>query len=629
MDIRTLLLAQTAVSAAMAAMFWFARGRDDRANGLHAWTLALTAQGAACLIFASAGYAAPLFVAIVGNAMRATATVLSYVAIRQFLGRPFGTRGLAVLFGIVAAAGAASEFDLSRSFAYTGLGCGLLQLLNGRELLVSKRPGVWRVQRVVAVFHLAIGVLMPVRAVMRLSSPSEFDAPFDGQQAVYLFWLLFIVVSNLGFLQMCKIRAESALRVQAMSALRLSMHNEELLAQRTAQEQEARGAQARAEQACERAEAADRSKTSFMAAASHDLRQPMHALVQYVEHLRRICHGHAAISTVEKIGDSVSAMEDLLNAVLDFSKISMGSIKPRIERVSLARLCASIDTQLRPMAEAEGLAFQVDGASGWVWSDEVLLERIVRNIAQNAVRYTDQGRVVVRASVRGECVRILVGDSGVGIPAAERERVFEEFYQLDNPARDRRKGLGLGLAIVRDLAALLGVRVRLKSVPGRGSIFAVEVRRADAPPHAVAATSAGIDYVRGAFVVLIDDDPMALDGVATTLRDFGCRVLAAASAVEALRRLAEVDFVPQIVISDYRLGGGVTGLDAIATVTGALASLCGEAFRPPAIVVSGDTSPHELKRVGDAGYLMLHKPVGVAPLHGALNALLGRAGQAA
>ena len=621
MDIRTLLLAQTAVAAAMAVMFWFARGRDDRANGLRAWTLGLTAQGAACLIFASAGYAPPLFVAIVGNAMRATAVVLSYIAIRQFLDRPFGMRGLAVLFGIVAAAGAASEFDLTRSFAYTGLGCGLLQLLNGRELLASPRPAVWPVQRVVAVLHLMMGVLLPVRAAMRLASATEFDAPFDGQQAVYLFWLLFIVVTNLGFLQMCKMRAESALRVQALSALRLSMRNEELLAQRTAQEQEARGAQLQAEEACRRAEAADRSKTSFMAAASHDLRQPMHALVQYVEHLRHICHGSAELATVAKIGDSVSAMEDLLNAVLDFSKISMGSVKPRVERVGIARLCASIDTQLRPMAEAAGLSLRVEAEAAWVWSDEVLLERIVRNIAQNAVHYTRRGSVVVRASVRGEFVRVLVSDSGVGIAREERERVFEEFYQLDNPGRDRRKGLGLGLAIVRDLAALLGVRVRLKSAPGRGSTFAVDVRRAD-PPPVVAPAPAGVDYVRGAFVVLIDDDPMALDGVATTLRDFGCRVLAAPSAVEALRGLAEVDFMPQIVISDYRLGGGATGLDAIETVTGALASLCGEAFRPQAIVVSGDTSPHELKRVGDAGHLMLHKPVGVAPLHRAMNALL-------
>lgn len=629
MDIRTLLLAQTGVAAAMAAMFWFARGPDDRGTGLHAWTLALTAQGAACLLFANAGHEPPLFVAIFGNAARAMAVALSYVAIRQFFGRPFGVHGLAVLFGIVAAAGAASEFDLGRSFAYTGLGCGVLQLLNGRELLATPRPGLWRVQRVVGVFHLAMGVLLPVRAVMLLSAPGRFGAPFDGQQAVYLFGLLFIAVSNLGFLQMCKIRAEAALRLQAQSALQLSVRNEELLAQRTAQELEARSAQAQAEQARECAEAADRAKVTFMAAASHDLRQPMHALVQYVEHLRRVCHGRAALSTVEKIGDSVSAMEDLLNAVLDFSKFSMGAVTPRIERVSVARLCASIDTQVRPLAEAEGLAFSVRCDDAWVWSDDVLLERVVRNIAQNAVRYTASGTVAIRAAVRGDVVRILVGDSGVGIAAGERQRIFEEFYQLDNPARDRRKGLGLGLAIVRDVAALLGARVRLKSAVGRGSTFAVEVRRADAPPHAALPAPAGVDYVRGAFVVLIDDDPMALDGVATTLRDFGCRVLAVSSAVDALRRLAEVDFVPQIVISDYRLGGGVTGLEAIATVAGALATLCGEAFRPPAIVVSGDTSPHELKRVGEAGHLMLHKPVGVAPLHGAMNELLARAVQEA
>jgi len=633
MDIRTLLLAQTGVAAAMAATFWLARDRDDRGDrddGLHTWTLALTAQGAACLLFACQGVLSPLVVAIFGNAARALSAALSYAALRQFFGRPFGQRGLVVLFGIVAAAGAASEFHLERAFAYTSLACGALQLLNGFELLASPRPGLWRVQRVVGVFHLAMGVVLPARAVMLLASPGSFGAHYEGQEAVYAFALLFIVVSNLGFLQMCRIRAEDALRGQALAALGLSMRNEELLAQRTAQEQEARGAQAQAEMARERAETADRAKIAFMAAASHDLRQPMHALVQYVEHLRCLSRGRAALGTVERIGDAVTAMEDLLNAVLDFSKFSVGAVAPRIGRVSIARLCASIDSQVRPLAEAAGLAFSVRCVGDpWAWSDDVLLERVLRNIAQNAVHYTPSGAVAIRAVARGGLVRILVADSGLGIAAPERARVFDEFYQVDNAARDRRKGLGLGLAIVRDIAALLGVRVRLRSLPGRGSTFAVDVRRADAPARVEAEAPTGVDYVRGAFVVLIDDDPLALDGVATTLRDFGCRVLAASSAVEALRGLAELDFVPQVVISDYRLGGGGTGLDAIATVTGALATLCGEAFRPPAILVSGDTSPQELKRVGDAGYLMLHKPVGIAPLHGALNELLGRAMQAA
>lgn len=408
------------------------------------------------------------------------------------------------------------------------------------------------------------------------------------------------------------------------TAIELSFRNEQLLAERTQQEREARQAQADAELARERAETADRAKTVFIAAASHDLRQPMHAMVHYVEHLRRIVHDVAAQTSIAKIEESVFAMEDLLNAVLDFSKISMGSVKPREESVDVGRLLQSVDTQIRPLAEAKGLAFHVESRGGFVLSDEVLLERIIRNIAQNAVRYTESGTVAVRAVPRGRTVRILVSDSGIGIAPAEKTRIFGEYYQIDNRARDRRKGLGLGLAIVRDLAHLLGVRIRVKSIEGRGSTFALEVPRSERRPIAQSAqvAAAGADYVRGALVVLIDDDPLARDGVATTLQDFGCRVLAAASAEEAIEQLAQSEFPPQLIVSDYRLEGGRTGLEAIARVTASQAALYGESFTLPALLISGDTSPVELRRVAEAGYPMLHKPVKVELLCSTMNEVL-------
>src|SRR5690606_27906425 len=140
---------------------------------------------------------------------------------------------------------------------------------------------------------------------------------------------------------------------------------------------------------------------------------------------------------------------------LDFSKISMGSIKPVISVFTVERLLHSLDTQIRPFAEAKGLVLRVESAGGCFESDPVLLERVIRNVAQNAVRYTSHGTVVIRATVRGSIVRVLVADSGIGVPAGEKDRIFDDYYQVDNRARDRRKGLGLGLAIVRDLARLL------------------------------------------------------------------------------------------------------------------------------------------------------------------------------
>ena len=223
-----------------------------------------------------------------------------------------------------------------------------------------------------------------------------------------------------------------------------------------------------------------------------------------------------------------------------------------------------LETQVRPGAEARGLTLQVQRCGGFVASDEALLDRVLRNLAQNAVRYTPAGRVA-RAVARRGFVRVLVSDTGVGIAAGERKRIFDAYYQVDNPARDRRRGLGLGLAVVRDLGATLGLRIRLRSLPGKGSTFAVEIPEAPAPPASAAAAESGaVDLVRGAFVVVIDDDDAGRDGLSTTLRDMGCRVLEGTSADEILERLAEAEFAPQLLVSDYRLGNGATGVEAIA-----------------------------------------------------------------
>lgn len=407
-------------------------------------------------------------------------------------------------------------------------------------------------------------------------------------------------------------------------AIELALENEELLAEKSAEQQATQSARALAERAREYAEKADRTKTNFIAATSHDLRQPMHALVQYVEHLRRTCTDPMSLATIGRIEESVAAMENLLNAVLDFSKISMGAIEPDIRVFPVDRLLRSVETQVRPLAQAKGLGFRAESSAGACESDEVLLERIVRNIAQNAVRYTACGSIVLRAVTRRDTVRVLVADSGIGIPGSEKQRIFDEYYQVDNRERDRSKGLGLGLAIVRDLARLLHVRIRMKSLPGAGSTFAIEIPRArtratveDAPPARVTP-----DFVRGALVVLIDDDPLALDAVATTLRDLGCRVLTARSGADAMHALGQAEFAPQIVLSDHRLAGGESGLQAIAMIVEYQRALYGASFPLPALVMSGDTSPDELERVARAGYPMLHKPVGARRLYEALNAAL-------
>ncbi len=407
-------------------------------------------------------------------------------------------------------------------------------------------------------------------------------------------------------------------------AIELALENEELLAEKSAEQQAAQEARAAAEQARARAEEADRTKTTFIAATSHDLRQPMHALVQYVEHLRRTCTDRRSVPTIDRIEESVTVMENLLNGVLDFSKISMGAIKPDLRVFPVDRLLRSVETQIRPLAEAKGLALRIESNGGHCESDEVLLGRVLRNIAQNAVRYSNCGAVAIRAVPRGDTVRVLVADSGIGIARSEKQRIFDAYYQVDNRARDRRKGLGIGLAIVRDLARLLNLGIRVKSCPGVGSTFAVEVPRAKSDEIAenVLPATAAPDLARGAFVVLIDDDPLALDALGITLEDLGCRVLKAGSGVEAMHALAQAEFAPQVVVSDYRLAGTGNGLAAIEMVIANLRALYGESFECAALVISGDTSPEELARVACAGYSMLHKPVSARRLRQALDEAL-------
>ena len=416
-------------------------------------------------------------------------------------------------------------------------------------------------------------------------------------------------------------------------AVELSLRNEQLVDQKTQQRHEAEEAKLAAEQARADAEAAlalaeraDRAKSSFIAAVSHDLRQPMHALVQYVEHLKHLSDEPALMNTVEKIDQSIGAMEDLMNAVLDFSKISMGSIKPRQESFDIALLMRDVDTQMRPLAQSKGLRLQMQVATGYVYSDRVLLERIVRNITQNAIRYTASGTVQLRVSRQGDRTRILVSDSGIGIRAEDKVRIFEEYFQVNNAARDRSKGLGLGLAIVRDLSTLLEHRVRIKSLPGKGSTFAVELP-SSVPPVDISSVHAprswrrqGEDYVRGAAVLVVDDDALARDGLDITLQDFGCRVITAASGPEALALLRKADFLPQFLVSDYRLADGENGVDVIRRLRTLNDELCGERVDLPAIVISGDTSPVEMEHVLAAELEMLHKPVSIDRLYEAMNA---------
>jgi CheY-like chemotaxis protein/anti-sigma regulatory factor (Ser/Thr protein kinase) len=279
-----------------------------------------------------------------------------------------------------------------------------------------------------------------------------------------------------------------------------------------------------------------------------------------------------------------------------------------------------------PVAREKKLALIVMKTAVYVRSDLSLLSRIVRNLLSNALSYTDRGGVVLGCRRNGDSVRIEVWDSGRGIPADRHEEIFREFSQLDNPERDRRKGLGLGLAIVERLARLLGHSVELRSEVGRGSVFSITVPRGaredcvpiDVPPE----TTTAFDLA-DALVLVVDDEAAVQDGMAAVLRRWGCDVLTSGSGEEMLAKLIGVRKLPDLIVSDYRLRGEENGIQVVEMLRGEFNTDI------PALLVTGDTAPDRLRDAEASGLPILHKPVNPARLRTLIANLLREGSRAA
>jgi signal transduction histidine kinase/CheY-like chemotaxis protein len=361
-------------------------------------------------------------------------------------------------------------------------------------------------------------------------------------------------------------------------------------------------------------ELANLAKSRFLAAASHDLRQPLHALGLFVAQLRNRVSASERKRLIERIDAAVSAMNELFNALLDISKLDAGVLTPNVTEFPLAQLLERTESTFAGAARENGLSLRVVPTDLWVRSDFILLERILLNLVSNAVRYTSQGGLVVGCRKRGRHLRIEVWDTGSGIPEDKRQHIFGEFYQLADPQRDRRGGLGLGLAIVDRLCRLLGHPIELKSIVGRGSRFTVVVPLVPAHTKVAEPPGPALDLSSGKLVAVIDDDQLVLDGMGGLLRSWGCRVVTSSSADAALAALA--GDAPDLIISDYRLADGQTGIDVIGCLRGAFGSAV------PAFLVSGDTDPERLRNARVSGFHLLHKPVDPMTLRAMLSQLL-------
>jgi signal transduction histidine kinase/CheY-like chemotaxis protein len=366
-------------------------------------------------------------------------------------------------------------------------------------------------------------------------------------------------------------------------------------------------------------ELANLAKSRFIAVASHDLRQPLHALGLFVGQLRVHVPSIEGHRLVERIDGAVVNMNELFAALLDISKLDAGVLVPDLTEFPADHLLKRMDVTFAAAAHAKGLSLRVVASSAWVRSDIILLERILQNLASNALRFTAHGGVVVGCRRRGGLLRIEVCDSGAGIPQDQQRNVFGEFYQLVGQRQDPHRGMGLGLAIVDRLCRLLGHRVELTSTPGKGSRFAIFVplaaERAEIVPPPSSPQSS-LDLPVGKLALVIDDDAMNLESLRGLLASWSCRVATAATCEEALAWVAPDNLVPDIIISDYHLPNGTTGYEAITRLRNRFGSPV------PAFLMSGDTAPERLREASASGFHLLHKPVPPMKLRLMLNQLL-------
>jgi signal transduction histidine kinase len=442
--------------------------------------------------------------------------------------------------------------------------------------------------------------------------------------AIVPVWGRFLATRDLDFLPMVLatplylavliIFARNYARV-ARHSIALRFENVELISQLREQTM-------RAEQAQREAERASRAKSVFLASASHDLRQPLHALGLFLVSLGRTALNDKQRQLLAHIEASSGAAREMLNTLLDFSKLEAGVVKAHPIAFRMQPLLHKLEAEFAPQANARGLVYRTRDTTATVFADPALVELILRNLLTNSIRYTRKGGLLLTCRQQGRQVLVEVWDTGIGVDPDQHAAIFREFHQVGNPERDQRKGLGLGLAIVDGLARTMSTRVTLASRVGRGSVFRFGLPRVASTaarsggPHDAPARAAPCELtpLPGVRVMMIDDDPQIRIAMADLFESLQCDCLTAESQDDAVAGLDS--FTPDIIVADYRLRGNRDGLQAIAAIRAALERAV------PAIVITGDTASDRLRSVHASGAALLHKPVVPHELHAAIVGLL-------
>ncbi len=375
----------------------------------------------------------------------------------------------------------------------------------------------------------------------------------------------------------------------------------------------------------ERAETANRAKTRFLASANHDLRQPVHALSLMTYAAKDELKSPRGKKLYDSMDRTIRSLSQLLESLLDLSRLDAGAMNIDVENVNLRPLGAQLLTEFLPMAQRKQLRLGLGPFDFIVNTDIALVERVLRNLVGNAVRYTNEGGVLIGCRRRDNFVSIEVWDTGVGINDTDAERVFTEFYQGNNPDHDRSQGLGLGLSICNRISELLGYEFSYHSVPGKGTVFRLKVPLS--VQGVIAQNEVSGKYVNhedallGIRVLVIDDELIVREAVAQVISSWGGEVLLAASGLDALGCIGELDGkLPDVIICDFRLSLEENGLDAIQLIHSATNN-------PdiPAMILTGDTAPKQVKEFKKYQFPVLHKPVHPEELFTRIKSVLRKA----
>jgi signal transduction histidine kinase len=361
---------------------------------------------------------------------------------------------------------------------------------------------------------------------------------------------------------------------------------------------------------------ANRSKSRFLAAASHDLRQPLHAMTLFVSALKRRLPEGEAGELIGNVDQSLRSLRSMFDTLLDMSKIEAGLIKPNLAPLALGDFFASLEPGFAATARERGVGFRVVATSAHAIADRTLLELALRNLLANAFKFTGGGGVLLGCRrARGE-IGILVADTGIGIASDRVDEVFEEFNRDKMAARGPNDGIGLGLAIARRLMALMGGRVTLSSTPGRGSVFTLWLREAGAAALPAARTAQREDTLQGRRVLILDDDPLCAAAMKREFQDHGALVVAA-STIPAARASIASSGMPEAIVVDYDLSNGATGLQFVE-------ALRAKGAGPSVVFVSGSTTPETIAALRGSGAPWLTKPVDPRALRSTLIHALAR-----